>query len=371
VPAQDTDNARLAAPPRAPCPPAVATGPALAALARRVAAATWDQGLTRWFWGEGVCLLGLIQVGQAFDATVPARVVGWYDERLLADGADPSRGVEHVNEVAPGTGALAVAGDPATRRTAYLAPLHRLARWTQGGGVTRASNGAIEHWPGGVWADTMYMLGVFLARLGAQLGDGDMAGAGVAQVLAHAEILQAENGLFVHGSHRGEVIPCYWGRANAWAALAMVEVLELAQNSPEVAAVAGPVRDRLAAQLAALASRQPEHGVWDVLVDGQVENRGILETSAAAGIGAAMLRAAPLLGPHLADAGWRALLGTFAYVDDAGLLTRVSAGTVLQLVPFGYSVIRDDRPQPWGQGLLLTALAAAGRAVARGDGPPP
>ena len=39
--------------------------------------------------------------------------------------------------------------------------------------------------------------------------------------------------------------------------------------------------------------------------------------------------------------------------------TRVSAGTVLQLVPFGYSVIRDDRMQPWGQGLALHALAAA------------
>ena len=37
----------------------------------------------------------------------------------------------------------------------------------------------------------------------------------------------------------------------------------------------------------------------------------------------------------------------------------VSAGTVLQLVPFGYSVIRDDRPQLWGQGLALHAIAAA------------
>ena len=32
---------------------------------------------------------------------------------------------------------------------------------------------------------------------------------------------------------------------------------------------------------------------------------------------------------------------------------------MLQLVPFGYSVIRDDRIQPWGQGLGLHAYAAA------------
>ncbi len=83
-----------------------------------------------------------------------------------------------------------------------------------------------------------------------------------------------------------------------------------------------------------------------------------------------MLRAAPLLDPTLCVPGWKALLGTLAYVDDTGLLTRVSAGTILQLVPFGYSVIRDDRPQAWGQGLLLTALAAAADAVNRGDGAP-
>jgi unsaturated rhamnogalacturonyl hydrolase len=46
-----------------------------------------------------------------------------------------------------------------------------------------------------------------------------------------------------------------------------------------------------------------------------------------------------------------------AYVHE-GTLTRVSAGTVLQLIPFGYSVIRDDRIQPWGQGLALEAIAA-------------
>jgi hypothetical protein len=34
-------------------------------------------------------------------------------------------------------------------------------------------------------------------------------------------------------------------------------------------------------------------------------------------------------------------------------------GTILQLIPFGYSVIRSDRPQPWGQGLALAAIAAA------------
>ncbi|MGH3716957.1 MAG: hypothetical protein ACRDT4_26375, partial [Micromonosporaceae bacterium] len=66
----------------------------------------------------------------------------------------------------------------------------------------------------------------------------------------------------------------------------------------------------------------------------------------------------PDLPGSVADAGRLAVRGALAYVED-GVLTRVSAGTVLQLAPFGYSVIRDDRIQPWGQGLALHAIAAA------------
>jgi hypothetical protein len=46
------------------------------------------------------------------------------------------------------------------------------------------------------------------------------------------------------------------------------------------------------------------------------------------------------------------------YVDKSGTLTRTSAGTVLQLIPFGYSVIRSDRMQLWGQGLAPAAITA-------------
>jgi unsaturated rhamnogalacturonyl hydrolase len=154
-------------------------------------------------------------------------------------------------------------------------------------------------------------------------------------------------------------------------ALGAVEYLELAQRRPDLVdrhAVQG-VRTRLVRQLEALAACQPDHGVWSVLVDDQPENAGILETSAAAGLGAAMLRAShvvPGLPEDVVEAGWRAVAGALAYVED-GTLTRVSAGTVLQLVPFGYSVIRDDRPQLWGQGLALHAVAAA--LAARQDDP--
>jgi unsaturated rhamnogalacturonyl hydrolase len=354
VAGEDLTSAQLAAPPRPPLPIAEVQRPALEALTDDVTAATWGLGLRSWFWGEGVCLLGMLRAAQARGLAPPERVMDW-----LTAHAPAGTGFEHVNNLAPGA-AAAVAAAATGRDDLHRIVLDCLA-WLEGPARPgRSINGALEHWPGGVWADTVFMAGSFLLQAGRLLDRKDLLTEGVRQWIAHAEVLQhPESGLFAHGSHREETIWCFWGRGNAWMALSGVDLCELAGDMPN----ADEVRDRLRWQLAALAACQPAHGVWDVLVDGQPENRGILETSAAAGIGAAMLRAARCLplppdeAAELRRAGSLAVRGALAYLES-GVLTRVSAGTVLQLVPFGYSVIRDDRPQPWGQGLALHALAA-------------
>jgi unsaturated rhamnogalacturonyl hydrolase len=224
------------------------------------------------------------------------------------------------------------------------------------------------------------MAGVTLGHIGLAVGDDELIRSFAHQVRRHIAVLQdKETALFAHGSHRGEVIRCFWGRANAWCALAMVELLEitdaLGQERVRGLGLEDDVANTQAAltrQLVALAEHQPEHGVWSVLVDEHPETAGLVESSAAAGIGAAMLRSRRLLPDLPADvqrAGWRAVRGALAYVDPDGTLARTSAGTVLQLVPFGYSVIRDDRIQPWGQGLALHAVAAALEALRSGEEP--
>jgi unsaturated rhamnogalacturonyl hydrolase len=350
----DLTSSRLAAPPRPPLTGAALDPEALVLLGEQVENRTWSDGLPDFFWGEGVCLLGLIRFADAAGRPFPSRVRAWLDERAAGDII-----LDHVNHLAPGTAAV-LDGRPATAALA-----DRLLEWLRTSpAVTRAANGAIEHWPDGVWADTTFMAGVFLGHLGALRDDRALLCELGHQWLAHAEILQDEQtALFVHGSHLGRPVRCFWGRANAWMALSAVEYLELADRHPTLVDPdpVEAVQTRLTRQLEALAACQPGHGVWSVLVDDQQENRGILETSAAAGIGAAMLRAArvvPSLSNAVVAAGWSAVAGSLSYVDD-GALTRVSAGTVLQLVPFGYSVIRDDRPQLWGQGLALHAIAAA------------
>jgi len=355
VAGEDLTSAELAAPARPPLAVDQLRRDHLHGLTDAVCEATWRLGLRSWFWGEGVCLLGMLRAARSRDLPPPQPVIEFVTEHAAA-GIVPA----HVNNLAPGAAAAVAA--QATGRDDLRGVVRDGLAWLEGPArLTRSRNGALEHWPGALWADTVFMAGSFLLHAGRLLDRDDLVAAAVRQWVAHAEVLQhPRSGLFAHGSHRGETIWCFWGRANAWIALAGVELAELAGDVPEMV----EVRDRLRRQLRALATCQPEHGVWDVLVDGQPENHGILETSAAAGIGAAMLRAAGSLplppdeARALGTAGRLAVRGALAYLE-AGLLTRVSAGTVLQLVPFGYSVIRDDRPQLWGQGLALHALAAA------------
>lgn len=354
---EDLTSSRFSEPALDPVPTESLDRAALLAWGERIVTRTWADGLPQWFWGEGVCLAGIVEFHRAAGLPFPAEVLAW-----LGDRAHDAR-LEHVNNVAPGiAAALAVSAG-----AEGLAPAAgRLADWVANAPeATRTVDGVLEHWPGGVWADTAFMAGGFLTRWSRATGDVESFAEALRQVLGHYRILQhPERGLCAHGSHRGEVIWCFWGRANAWLALAAVGVLETAGEWAAVpAALTGDLAelsDRLSRQLDALVAHQPDHGVWDVLVDGQPENRGVLETSAAAGIGAAMLRASRVVpgGERWAGPGSLAVRGSLAYVRD-GALTRVSAGTVLQLIPFGYSVIRDDRPQLWGQGLALHAIAAA------------
>lgn len=323
----------------------------------RVAGRAESMGLTRWFWGEGIVLSGLLQWAEARGKR-PPKFVGKFVESHLAQRIRP----DHVNSLAPGAAAVRIG------RT-EVGPI--LLDWlNQPGTVSRTDNGALEHWPGGVWADTVQMAGSFLLQWARTTGEVTWLLQTGRQWLAHAEILQDRTGLMVHGSHRGQVIECHWGRANAWMAVAGCDFLETARafqrmelepaDRQELDRLATVVGDNLTDQLVALVRNQPRHGLWEVLVDGHPETAGIIETSATAGIAAALFRASALgLGDRFAVAAWRAMRGLHSYVEADGTLSLTSAGTVLQLIPFGYSVIRNDHVQPWGQGLALFAYAAA------------
>ena len=193
---EDLTSARLAAPPRPPL--ADLRRAQLEAMTDEVSAATWRLGLRTWFWGEGVCLLGMLRAARARGLPPPDPVCDFLT-------ATP-RVLEHVNNLAPAA-AAAVAARATPRDDLRAVVVDCLGRLQEQAPFRPAKNGAVEHWPGGVWADTVFMAGSFLLHAGLLLEREDLVADAVRQWLAHAELLQhPTSGLFAHGSHRDETI---------------------------------------------------------------------------------------------------------------------------------------------------------------------
>ena len=174
MPAEDLSSAALADEPREPVPSFAANE--LAALGARVAQRTWADGLKRWFWGEGVALAGLAAFGLASGSGDDKLVRDWVGQHLT-----PQPEIVHVNDVAPAAAAVAVG---------YSSELRPYADWAAG--APRSASGALEHWPGDVWADTMFMAGAFLARLGRATGELGLIEEAGRQYILHARVLQDE-----------------------------------------------------------------------------------------------------------------------------------------------------------------------------------
>lgn len=130
-----------------------------------------------------------------------------------------------------------------------------------------------------LWLDDLYMSVPGLAQMGALTGDRRYFDDAVSQIRQFSRrMFVPEKGLYMHAWAEGmDPHPAFhWGRANGWALMAMVELLE-------VLPVDHPGRPDLIAQLrahaAGLARTQSGAGLWHQLLD---RNDSYLETSASA-----------------------------------------------------------------------------------------
>jgi rhamnogalacturonyl hydrolase YesR len=133
--------------------------------------------------------------------------------------------------------------------------------------------------PSTLWLDDLYMSVPALAQAGALTGERRYFDDAVKQVLQFSgRMFNKQRGLFMHGWVQGmEVHPeFYWARANGWALLAMVELLDvLPEDHPGRAAVV----ELLRAHVHGLAAQQSGNGLWHQLLD---RTDSYLETSATA-----------------------------------------------------------------------------------------
>jgi unsaturated rhamnogalacturonyl hydrolase len=184
--------------------------------------------------------------------------------------------------------------------------------------------------PESLWADDLYMSVPALAQMGALTGDRAWFDDAVRQVLQfHAHLWDPQVGLYAHGKHLNQPLnpEFYWARANGWAMMAAVELLEVLPADH-------PGRERvletLRAHVRTIAKLQSgTSGLWHQMLD---KTDSYLETSASAIFVYSIARAvnrgwiSPVIYGSVAQAGW---IGVTTRVNAKGQVEGTCVGTTL------------------------------------------
>jgi unsaturated rhamnogalacturonyl hydrolase len=208
-----------------------------------------------------------------------------------------------------------------------------------------------------LWLDDLYMSVPALAQMGKLTGERRYYDDAVKQILQFAErMFVKEKGLYMHGWVQGmEPHPAFlWARANGWALMAKVELLEvLPEDHPGRAAVL----DLLRAHIRGLAACQSGAGIWNQLLD---RPDTYLETSASAmfvyGIARAINRGwidSRAYGP-MVQLGWNAVT---AKVNTEGQVEGTCVGTGMGFDPTFYYYRPTSVYAAHGYGPVLLAGA--------------
>ena len=133
--------------------------------------------------------------------------------------------------------------------------------------------------PNTIWLDDLFMSVPALAQMGKMTGEQKYFDEACKQVLSYARrMFNREKGVFMHGWVEGmtEHPEFHWARANGWALMTEVELLEvLPENHPQ----RPQILELLRAHAKGLAALQSGSGFWHQLLD---RSDSYLETSATA-----------------------------------------------------------------------------------------
>jgi rhamnogalacturonyl hydrolase YesR len=215
--------------------------------------------------------------------------------------------------------------------------------------------------PNTLWLDDLYMSVPALAEMGKLSGERKYFDDAVKQILQFSQRMFNRNkGLYMHGWVQGmDVHPeFHWARANGWALLATVDLLDvLPENHPSRAAII----DLLRAHIRGLAACQSASGFWHQLLD---RSDSYLETSATAiytyGIAHAINKGwiDPIAQGPMVISGWNAVS---TKVNTQGQVEGTCVGTGRKEI-FKLPFSRSAASRLGKSGLNLSLVAAC-RAV--------
>ena len=177
-----------------------------------------------------------------------------------------------------------------------------------------------------IWADDLYMSVSFLARMGELTGDARYLDDAAQQVINfHRYLFDEDLGLMHHCWYADVQRPgvAFWGRANGWALLAQVDLLDrLPANHPKRTTLIA----LLQRHMLGIARYQSAEGLWHQLLD---KTDSYLETSCSAMFTYAVARAVNrgYIEPRYASIARRGWEGVMTKVRVDGQIEGVSAGT--------------------------------------------
>lgn len=315
--------------------------------------------IDHWDWVPGVGVIALLEY---YETTRDERVLAYLLAWVKRNEAK-AKGQAVINAIAPFAifpALYRLTGDVRLKEEAV-----RIAEWLLHE-APRTREEAFEHtvtenvaFSEQVWADTIFMAVLFLARTASLLGSKAYAEEALKQVLIHLRLLQdPQTGVLFHGwncASGDHMSGARWTRANAWVAagvpLIVAEIAGLVDIPQEL-------NDRYGRLMSGLVGCQQPDGLWSTVLDRPDFYR---EVSGSAGIAYGLLKAIELkLVPReeeyavRAEHAYRAIV---PYITTEGAVTGVSGGTPVMPTIEAYQKDVPRYPTLYGQGLVLMLLA--------------
>lgn len=323
---------------------------------RTMQGATGDNHMDihEWNWGSGVGMYGLARLYQRTNNSAYADFLNAWIRHHWKDAAS----MHTVNHTAPFLTFFELRQLPGNED--YIDACRQTAEWlvtkatrTRDGGFEHTVNADGSHlFPEQMWADTLFMACIFLAKMGALLNEARYTDEAARQLLLHHKILKDKNtGLFYHGWDclaQNWMSGALWGRANAWITASTVEILELLPDSFEGRDI---VIASLREQVDALSKYHRVNGHFGTLLD---DPSAYDETSTAAGVSYGVKRG---IKSGYLDAKYKAMAekaeqAVISKVNASGEVEGVSGGTPIMPTLADYKTI-PTRPALYGQALAL------------------
>lgn len=317
-----------------------------------------------WEWPQGVGMYGIYRAYKnSGEEKYKDVLISWYERRFSEILPD-----KNINTTAPMYTLAYMYEDNLTEREKIEPILHEWADWVMNvaprtccGGLEhsmRDKNGNIQglDTTEQMWADTVFMTVMFLAKYAEIFDRDDCRREAKNQLLLHIKYLQdKETGLFYHGYHAREEHnfgKIFWGRGNCWLTIALSDYLELIGQSDEDYEY---LKGVLCAQADSLMKYQTKNGMWRTVIMNEASYE---ETSATAGFTYGVVKGikSGLLDKRYQAMADSAINALFDNVDENGTVHNVSAGTVVGWDDEAYIKI-PIQERIYGQSMVLLALA--------------